>query len=832
MPELKKGADHNGTVREVKEPLVSHTSSKNSPKLKLVVVGNGMAGIRCVEEILKLDRHRFEITVIGDEPHPNYNRILLSKVLQGGTTMDEIVLNPLSWYGENGITLITGDRVTRIEPTSRFVETASGGVYHWDRLVLATGSSAFVPPIIGVDKKGVIVFRKLEDCEAMMQASEQYRKAAVIGGGLLGLEAARGLLNLGMETEVIHNASYLMNRQLDATSAAMLRIRLEEQGMRFRMNAQTARILGMGRAKGLQFSDGTKLDADLIVLAVGIKPNLALAAACGIKTNRAICVDDYMRTSAAHIYAVGECAEHRGIAYGLVAPLFEQATVLAAELCGIGTEPYRGTVPYAQLKVAGVEVFSAGLINEGEAQTAIRVEDGINGVYRKITMDEGKVAGAILFGDSTDAPALLKLIKSSSPVAELAVFHGSGSGEGEGGLSAAEKAAVAMPGGENVCACNAVNKAAIVKAIQDGGLETVEQVKQATRASGSCGGCQPVVSAILSVVRSGKADNPAGGAEAPAAAVAADADFAVCGCTTMNHETLKAKVQEQAAFPLGELLASLEWRTDDGCDTCLPAIRYYRELGCEMAGRESNASVKSDVSVKSGVIGKSGESEVNEKIEENEKNEKNEKNEESLLGGGFWSRGDEDCPVLGPIQLAGPSPRMPGGAELRQLFDHWTSTWQGRLLPASLAPALSAGAGYPVGLPVRDIALSQCPAGWELFAGGHAELPVRQSDLIGLAENLEEALDLADACLQLYREDAYYGEMMGEWMERTGLNAVRLRLLDPISRGMLAERLRNGTKLNEIKLNDIKLNEIKLDQTNGTAVGQAGSKDILAVPQV
>jgi nitrite reductase (NADH) large subunit len=830
MPELNKAANDDKAVHERNVPLASHITGKDSSKLKLVVVGNGMAGIRCVEEILKLDRHRFAITVIGDEPHPNYNRILLSKVLQGGTTMDEIVLNPLSWYQENDITLIRGNRVTRIDPAARFVETASGGKHSWDRLILATGSSAFVPPIIGADKKGVIVFRKLEDCEAMLQASRQYRKAAVIGGGLLGLEAARGLLNLGMETEVVHNAPYLMNRQLDAASAAMLRVRLEEQGMSFRMNAQTARITGMGRAKGLQFSDGTKLVADLIVLAVGIKPNLELAAACGIKTNRAICVDDYMRTSAAHIYAVGECAEHRGIAYGLVAPLFEQAALLAAELCGVGVNPYRGTVPYAQLKVAGVEVFSAGLIDEGEVQTAIRIEDKINGIYRKITMDEGKVAGAILFGDSSDAQALLKLIKAGSSVAELAAFHNARGGGQEGGLSAAEEAAAAMPGGETVCACNAVNKAAIVKAIQNGGLETVEQVKQATRASGSCGGCQPVVSAILSVVRSGKADSWFGGTEVPAAGKTTDANFAVCGCTSMNHETLKAKVQEQAMLLRHSTGtenqhsgALLDWRTAVGCETCLPAIRYYWEIGREIAGMEGGRNEECGENDENG--GKNSENGTNDKRSKNSEigtndkrgktrknstNDKSGENGELLPDKAYWGGGVEYSLALGQIELAGPSPGKAGEAELRKLLDHWTYTWQGRLLPSSIAPALSAGAGYPVGLPVRDIALSRCPAGWELFAGGHAELPVRQSQLIGLAECLDEAMELADACFQLYREEAYYRETIGEWMERIGLNEVRLWLLDPITRGMLAERL-NGSK--------------------GKAARQRSKEESLAIPQ-
>lgn len=734
---------------------------KERKRLKLVVIGNGMAGIRCVEEILKRDPQRYAITVIGDEPHPNYNRILLSKVLQGGAAMDEIVLNPLKWYQEQGISLVAGDRAMRIDVAERLVETAGGGVHRWDKLIIATGSSAYVPPIIGADKKGVIAFRKLEDCEAMIKASEQYRKAAVIGGGLLGLEAARGLLNLGMETVVVHNAPYLMNRQLDQTAAAMLRERLEEQGMTFRMNAQTAGITGLRRAKGLLFGDGSRLEADLIVLAVGIKPNVELAAECGIKTNRAICVDDYMRTSEPDIYAVGECAEHRGVAYGLVAPLYEQAGVLAGELCGSGGEPYLGTVPYAQLKVAGVEVFSAGEIRDGEAQTALSVLDGINGVYRKITMSEGKVAGAILFGDATEGQALLKLIKAGSPVGELAAFLGAGNGDG--GLNAAEKAAAAMPASENVCACNAVDKASIVKAIRDGGLETVEQVKQATRATGSCGGCQPVVSAILSLVRSGQADSQEALGEAVGES-GGTAEAEVCGCMGLNHTSLRKAVMEYASsfahsehgqlphgpFNLERLLESLGWRTPKGCELCLPAIRYYWTIGCDLAGFAG---------------GNTGEEPFGLMLE---------------AGGAF----------LQPIQLAAPASSMTDESILKQMVGHWTSTWGNCPLPAPITPALSAGARYPVGLPIRDIALAKCPAGWELFAGGSAELPVRQSKLVGLAEHPDEAMELADACLQLYREDAHYGEVLGEWLERAGLNAVRMRLLDLDHRKALAERLR------------------------------------------
>lgn len=388
-------------------------------KPRLVVVGNGMAGMRCVEHICDFAPDRYEITVFGNEPHPNYNRIMLSKVLQGGTNVDDITIHDWAWYTERGISLYTGETVLRVDPGQQRIYTASGRVEPYDRLIIATGSSAFMPKIPGIHKPGVTAFRNIADCERMMEASRTYKHAAVIGGGLLGLEAARGLLNLGMEVDVIHNALYLMNRQLDASAAEMLKRELTQQGMRFLVEKRTERILGRKRAEGLQFSDGSRLGADLIVLAVGIRPNISVAEASGIRTNRAIVVDDYMQTSADHVYAIGECAEHRGIVYGLVAPLYEQARVLAMHLCGRHTEPYPGSIPYAQLKVSGVEVFSAGLIQGGDCETALQHFDGVKGTYKKVTMKNGRIAGAVLFGDTSEGTELLGYLKRRAPVSAL-----------------------------------------------------------------------------------------------------------------------------------------------------------------------------------------------------------------------------------------------------------------------------------------------------------------------------------------------------------------------------------------------------------------------------
>lgn len=341
-----------------------------------------MAGISTVEQILKLTS-RFDITVFGAEPYPNYNRIMLSYVLEGSKTLDDIVLNDLHWYEDYGITLHTDTTVTRIDAETHEVVTEDGTRVSYDKIIIATGSNSFILPVPGHDKESVVGFRDIADCNVMLDAAKQYKRAAVIGGGLLGLEAAKGLVQLGMEVTVVHLMQDLMERQLDPQASAMLKAELERQGIRFKMGAQTSELLGGERVEGIRFADDTVLNVDFVVMAVGIKPNTAVARESGMEVNRGIVVDDYMQTSLENVYSVGECTEHRGVCYGLVAPLFEQGMILAKHICGVETAPYEGSVVSTKLKISGVDVFSTGEFIDSPEHTVISHKDDWKRTYKK-----------------------------------------------------------------------------------------------------------------------------------------------------------------------------------------------------------------------------------------------------------------------------------------------------------------------------------------------------------------------------------------------------------------------------------------------------------------
>ena len=394
------------------------TGTQNRPKL--VVIGNGMAGVKTLEHLLTIAPDLYDITVFGSEPHPNYNRILLSPVLAGEMTIDDIVINDRAWYRQHGIALHTGKTITKIDRRNRIVTADDGTRARFDRLLLATGSNPVKLPIAGVNFKGVLSYRDISDTEAMISAADKNMHAVVIGGGLLGLEAANGLRQRGMHVTVVHVMPWLMERQLDEEAARTLQRALELRGVVFKLSASSSEIVGRdGQVSSLHFKDGSELRADLLVMAVGIRPNVWLAESCGLQVNRGIVVDDTLQTYDPRIYAVGECVAHRGVSYGLVAPLYEMAKVCATHLAEVGSHRYLGSVPSTRLKVTGVDVFSAGNFMGTPASEAMVLRDPANGVYRKLVIENDLLIGSVLVGDTGAAAQYVDLIAGKQNVASM-----------------------------------------------------------------------------------------------------------------------------------------------------------------------------------------------------------------------------------------------------------------------------------------------------------------------------------------------------------------------------------------------------------------------------
>ena len=395
-------------------------------KLKLVLIGNGMAGVRTIEELIKIAPDLYDITVFGAEPHPNYNRIMLSPVLAGEQTIDEIVLNGWAWYSQNDISLHAGKKVVEVDRVKRIVRAvdAQGGITEaeYDRLLVCTGSNPFMLPVPGNQLAGVIAYRDIADTGYMIETARTHRNAVVIGGGLLGLEAANGLMLRGMNVTVVHVMPWLMERQLDGTAGKLLQQTLEERGLHFMLGAQTQELLGNGegRVRAIRFKDGAELPADLVVMAVGIRPNVELAQKMHLHCERGIVVNDTMQTvTDARIYSVGECAQHRGVAYGLVAPLFEQAKVAANHLAQFGIGRYAGSRTSTKLKVTGIDLFSAGEFMGGEGCEEIVMNDPFGGVYKKLVIKDDRLVGACLYGDTIDGSWYFRLLSDGSDVSGI-----------------------------------------------------------------------------------------------------------------------------------------------------------------------------------------------------------------------------------------------------------------------------------------------------------------------------------------------------------------------------------------------------------------------------
>ena len=394
-------------------------NAMNAPRQSLVVIGNGMAGMRTVEELLALAPDLYDITVFGAEPHTNYNRILLSPVLAGEKAAADIVIHDRAWYAENRITLFAGDPVVHIDRRRRLVRSSSGREVWYDRLLIATGSTPFILPVPGHELPGVIGFRDLADVDTMVAAAARGGHAVVIGGGLLGLEAANGLHRRGMQVTVVHASDALMNQQLDKPAATLLQAALEQRGLRFRMDSQTTEIVGERQARAVRFKDGGALRADLVVMTAGVRPNIALAREAGLHCERAIVVDDTLQTYDPRIYAVGECVQHRSATFGLVAPLWEQARVAGAHLAQRGHRRYVQSATPTRLKVTGIDLYSVGDFLGAEGSEELVLRDPRRGVYKRLVLQGARLAGAVLYGDVADGAWYAELIAQRTDISSI-----------------------------------------------------------------------------------------------------------------------------------------------------------------------------------------------------------------------------------------------------------------------------------------------------------------------------------------------------------------------------------------------------------------------------
>ncbi len=779
-------------------------------KLKLVMVGNGMAGVRTIEELLKVAPELYDITVFGAEPHPNYNRILLSPVLAGEQTLDEIVLNDWAWYKDKHITLHAGKKVIEVDRIKRIVKADDGTEVEYDRLLMCTGSNPFILPVPGKDLQGVIAYRDIADTNAIIDASTKYKKAVVIGGGLLGLEAANGLMRRGMEVTVVHVMPWLMERQLDDVAGKLLQKSLEDRGLKFLIGAQTQELTGNeeGRVTAIKFKDGSEVATDLVVMAVGIRPNTALAESMRLHCNKGIVVNDTMQTvTDARIYSVGECAAHRGITYGLVAPLFEQAKVAANHLAQFGIGRYTGSLTSTKLKVTGIDLFSAGQFMGGEGTEEIVMSDPFGGVYKKLVIRDDKLIGACLYGDTVDGSYYFKLLRDGRSVASIRdkLMFGE-SNLGDAGHEGQNKAAT-MADDAEVCGCNGVCKGTIVKAIRGKGLFTLDEVRKHTKASGGCGSCTGLVEQILMFTAGGDYS-------------ATPKLKAMCSCTDHGHQAVRDTIRANKLLTISDVYKFMEWRSPNGCASCRPAVNYYvtstwpKEAKDDPQSRfineRSHANIQKDGSYS--VIPRmwGGETSASELRRIADVVDKYKIPTVKITGG-------QRIDLLGvkkeDLQNVWKDIGMPSGhayaKALRTVktcvgmewcrFGVQDSTQMGKDLeramwrmntPHKIKFAVSGCPRNCAEAGIKDVGIIGVDSGWEMYIAGNGGIKTEVAQFFTKLKTPAEVLEYTGAFCELYRQEGWYLERTVHYVNRVGLDYVKKKILeDHEGRKALWERL-------------------------------------------
>jgi nitrite reductase (NADH) large subunit len=766
-------------------------------KQKLVVIGNGMAGARAVEEILaRGGAEQFDIVMYGDEPYGNYNRIMLSNVLSGAQALDEIYINPLDWYAENNIVLHAGTKVIGIDRHAQVVITDKSTRERYDKLLISTGSRAFIPPIPGMHiddklKPGVFGFRTIDDTEGMIAATKTHKKAAVIGGGLLGLEAARGLLNHGCEVHVVHLSGHLMDAQLDPTGGAILKEAMEAMGINIHLRASTAEVLGETRVTGLRFKDDTTLDCDMLVVAAGIRPNAEIGTRAGLTVQRAIVVDDHMRAEDdPHVYVVGECAQHRGMVYGLVAPLWEQAKVFADHITGRNTQAaYHGSKLATKLKVMGVELASMGITEaKEERDETIQFTEPKRGTYKKLIVRDGRLVGGILMGDISKAAYLMQAFDKDSPLPEerLSLLFDLGTPSQKVTLDE-------MPADAQVCNCNGVNKAAIGACVE-AGMRTATAVMNATRAGKGCGSCKGLVNELVDWFCGGEAEVdpsihyyvPVIPLDKPALVKAVveqelrsvSAVFAALSPTGEDaaskpalssllstvwkglyederdarfiNDRVHGNIQKDGTFSVIPEMAGgvctpdqLRRIADVADKYAVPLVKLTGGQRIDLVGipKEQLPAVWTDLGMPAGYAwGKSY------------------RTCKSCIGSDFCRFGLGDSMALaGKIESKFRGIDSPGKLKLATAG-----------CPRNCSEAL-----------VKDVGAVAVEGGkWEIYVGGAAGSHIRKGDLLCTVDTHDDVLKIAGRFMQWYRENAKYKERTFTFIERVGIERVRAVVLE------------------------------------------------------
>ncbi len=788
------------------------------PPRKLVVVGNGMAGVRAVEEILARAPGSFAITVFGAEPEVNYNRIMLSPLLAGEKRFDEIVINDRAWYEAQGIELIAGEAVIEIDRAAKTVRGESGTRRAYDVLLLATGSNPFILPVPGINLPGVVTFRNVADVGAMQEAAKHHHQAVVIGGGLLGLEAAHGLKRNGMDVTVVHLMPNLMERQLDTAAAHLLARDLEDRGIKVLLDTRTTALLGNDRVERVAFADGREIRADLVVLAVGIRPNIDLAREGGLACNRGIVVDDGLYTSDQSIFAIGECIEHNGVCHGLVAPIWDMAKVVADNITGMAQSVFSASITGTRLKVTGIDMFSAGNFLGGGDTEDIVFRDAARGVYKRLVIEENRLAGVICYGDATDSGWYLQMLRDGTNIENRRETLILGPGFGTDGISThAPGDIAALSDATEICGCNGICKGKILAAIDTHRLTTIDGVRAHTKASASCGSCTPLVEQLLML---------AVGDGFEKATVKP-----LCTCTDLSHEIVRAQIPTLGLKSIPALMQALCWKTPDGCATCRPALNFY--LLCAWPGvyvddpqsryinERHHANIQKDgtYSVVPRMWG--GLTTAKELRAIADVVDKYEIPTVKVTGGQridlLGIRKEQLPDVWRDLNAAGMVSGHAYGKALRTVktcvgsewcrFGTQDSTGMGVALermtwdsyhPHKVKLAVSGCPRNCAEATIKDFGVVAVESGWELHVAGNGGIKVRVTDFLCKVETEDEVLEYCGAFLQLYREEARYLDRTAHWVERVGIDYVKQRVVeDKVGRAGLYARFLHSQSFNQ-----------------------------------